>query len=159
VYKGLSRLALVFFTWHSLRVSWHGKEQIHNQNDFQYPLHMPKLWKAVLTVLQEVGDRSGCHQLPERSLKIRSYTFPVCARCTGVFLGQVSAILVCIFGLSIPPILSVGMLSIMGIDWLIQQIGWKESTNIRRLITGTGGGFGLFSLFLFCFGQIWEWLI
>ncbi|MGG7175281.1 DUF2085 domain-containing protein [Clostridium neonatale] len=25
----------------------------------------------------------GCHQLPDRSFFIRSYQFPICARCTG----------------------------------------------------------------------------
>jgi uncharacterized membrane protein len=28
-----------------------------------------------------------CHQLPEHSFKISSFTFPVCARCTGIYLG------------------------------------------------------------------------
>ncbi|MGN0178214.1 MAG: DUF2085 domain-containing protein [Monoglobaceae bacterium] len=34
----------------------------------------------------------------------------------------------------------------MFIDWYIQYLKINESTNIRRLITGTLGGFGLMSL-------------
>ena len=34
-------------------------------------------------------------------------------------------------------------------DWLIQFIKVKESTNIRRLITGLLGGFGLSNLYYF----------
>ena len=36
--------------------------------------------------------------------------------------------------------------AIMFIDWCIQYLKIKESTNIRRLITGILGGFGIMSL-------------
>ncbi len=110
---------------------------------------MSKLRVSVLNLLQEVGDRSGCHQMPERSFRIGDYTFPVCARCTGVFVGQVLAVVAFLFGFRCSPVLSAALLSLMGADWLIQRLGWMESTNPRRFVTGICGGFGLFSLYLF----------
>ena len=154
--KGMHRLAPLFHTGHSLRIVRHGKRTIQVKDDVHDHARMSKLWKSVLGLLQEIGDRSGCHQLPERSFRIRSYTFPVCARCTGVFLGQVSAVVACVFGLSVSPLPSLFLLSVMGIDWSIQRVGWVESTNLRRLISGLCGGFGLFSLYLFGLAQIWR---
>lgn len=37
-------------------------------------------------------------------------------------------------------------LAIMGVDWGLQEIRIKESTNFRRLITGVLGGFGFYSI-------------
>lgn len=41
--------------------------------------------------LMVFGQNMGCHQMPERSFFIRGKQFPVCARCTGVFLGNIAA--------------------------------------------------------------------
>lgn len=117
---------------------------------------MSRLRTQVLTLLQDIGDRSGCHQMAERSFRVRGYTFPVCARCTGVFFGQILAVLLLPFGIVCPWYIAIGLLGIMGLDWLLQRIGLKESTNIRRLVTGIFGGFGLFSLYIFIFMLLLE---
>ena len=31
-----------------------------------------------------------CHRLPERTFKIRNHYFPVCSRCTGIYIGAFS---------------------------------------------------------------------
>ena len=41
--------------------------------------------------LMILGSNSGCHQLPNRSFYINGKKFPVCARCTGVFIGNLVA--------------------------------------------------------------------
>ena len=41
--------------------------------------------------LMRLGRSSGCHQMPERSFFIRGKQFPVCARCTGVMIGNIAA--------------------------------------------------------------------
>lgn len=112
---------------------------------------MPKLRISFLNLLQEIGDRSGCHQIPERSFKIKGYTFPVCARCTGVFVGQSSVIILLLSGFKCPPVIAIALVLLMGLDWFIQKVGIKESTNLRRLITGVCGGFGLFSIYVYIF--------
>lgn len=97
----------------------------------------------------EWGARTGCHQRPDRSFYIHGYQFPVCARCTGVFLGYL---------LSVPCFLSMGYqrlrnsalagCMVMFLDWLLQALHIKSSTNSRRFITGAAGGFGLMVLWI-----------
>lgn len=42
--------------------------------------------------LWNLGKKLGCHQLPERSFYWHGYQFPVCARCTGVYIGELLAL-------------------------------------------------------------------
>ena len=113
---------------------------------------------SILNFLQAIGDRSGCHQMPERSLHINGYIFPVCARCTGVFFGQLLAVILLIFGVICPWYAAATLLGLMGLDWLIQQTGIRESTNARRLVTGVFGGFGLFSLYIAAGVLLYHWV-
>lgn len=93
--------------------------------------------------LMEFGKRMGCHQMPERSFFFKGYQFPICARCTGVFIGELIAIILLLCSIKINFIVSVALLLLMGMDWGLQFIKILESNNIRRLITGISGGFGL----------------
>ncbi len=97
-----------------------------------------ELWSE----LMKIGTYTGCHQMPERSFFFKGYQFPVCARCTGVIIGYIAAtVYVALF---LPNFVS-GLLCcvIMFIDWCVQYLKIKQSTNIRRLITGIIGGFGI----------------
>lgn len=97
-------------------------------------------WKKWMVI----GEKTGCHQLPERSFFIGGYQMPVCARCTGAMLGYI---------LAVPLYLKFGFkagLSFFGcvamlVDWSIQKAGIKESTNKRRFATGLLGGIGILS--------------
>lgn len=106
-------------------------------------------------VLDEIGARSGCHRLPERSFFYQGHQFPICARCTGVCIGELSALLIHLF-CQIPWTISVFFLSVMGFDWGIQELGIKTSTNRRRFITGILGGLGLFSIYIAVFKHIFQ---
>lgn len=87
----------------------------------------------------------GCHQLPERSFFIRGRQFPMCARCTGVWAGYLLGI--CLYAFyKIPIWLDFLFCELMFADWLIQYIDLRQSTNIRRLITGLLCGAGLIQL-------------
>ena len=110
---------------------------------------MPKLRESMVNLIYEIGNHSGCHQIPERSFFYNGRQFPVCARCTGVFIGQIAAIILN-FITNVSAIICFFFLCIMGIDWLIQEAGIKESTNRRRFLSGVLGGFGLFNLY--CIG-------
>lgn len=115
--------------------------------------------KWLKRTLQWIGDNSGCHQKPERSFFIKGWQFPICARCTGVTVGQFAAVTsaICKKTASIP--VAVFFLIIMGADWGIQEAGIKESTNSRRFVTGFLGGFGLYTLYVHVFKMlvyIWK---
>ena len=108
---------------------------------------MSRLRQSFLENIRILGNQSGCHQLPERSLFYKGKQFPVCARCTGVTIGHLTAILLNLFRFQVSLVKSIFLLSVMGFDWGIQYFQVKESTNVRRLITGFMGGFGLFNIY------------
>ncbi|TGM09654.1 DUF2085 domain-containing protein [Leptospira yasudae] len=89
-----------------------------------------------------------CHQWEERSFSYKGHPFPVCARCTGVYIGQ--CIAVCLSFLfwvqSIEIFLLLILIVPMGIDWSLQEFCGVESTNIRRFLTGFLGGFGFYGI-------------
>ena len=88
------------------------------------------------------GHFLGCHQIAERSFFIKGYQFPICARCSGVALGEIIA-LTCIWFLKIPLWVSLILLIPMLIDWSLQFFKILKSSNIRRFLTGILCGFGL----------------
>jgi len=96
-----------------------------------------------------VGDWIGCHQLPERSLYFRHTQFPVCARCTGVLIGQSTALLAAVLGIHAGTVAGLVMMVPMSVDWAVQYLGLRESTNARRLVTGVLGGAGYITVLLF----------
>lgn len=101
----------------------------------------------------EWGAKLGCHQMPERSFFYKGYQFPVCARCTGVLLSTVPAILVfCFKRLSVK--ICALLSSVMFLDWFAQFLEIRESTNARRLVTGLIGGFGVTTLHLHIYRSV-----
>lgn len=95
--------------------------------------------------LMELGAKTGCHQKPERSFSYHGYQFPICARCTGVILGYIIAV-ISFFHKGFYKKSSIAGCIIMLGDWMLQKTGLKESANPRRLITGIAGGFGIMSI-------------
>lgn len=110
-----------------------------------------KMWMR----LMDFGDRVGCHQIANRSFFINGYQFPVCARCIGVIIGEIVAILLILLRINIDFVWAVTLLLVMGADWFLQYINWIESNNTRRMITGISGGIGLtylyYRIFVFIF--------
>jgi uncharacterized membrane protein len=106
---------------------------------------MSKLWSSVLDFLWEAGHHA-CHQMPERSFFYKGEQLPVCARCTGTALGQLLFLLFA-SRRGIKNIVCMLLLLPLGIDWSIQFVGIRESTNRRRLVTGLLGGFAVFGLY------------
>lgn len=103
------------------------------------------------------GQILGCHQIPERSFFYKEFQFPVCARCTGVIISAIIAIpLFFFYKLDIR--IAVLMSFIMFLDWFIQFLKIKQSTNIRRFITGIIGGFGWTYIHLYVYLAIYTFI-
>lgn len=103
----------------------------------------------------KIGDKLGCHQMPERSFFYKGYQFPVCARCTGVIISAVLALIV--FRRKKIPLKTCFLLSsVMLIDWMVQYLEIQESNNKRRLVTGLIGGFGYSTLHLYFYKYIFD---
>ncbi len=114
--------------------------------------------KKVYQKLMCLGASCGCHQMPERSFFIKGRQFPICARCTGVIIGNIAAYIL-FFLCAPPPELCVMGCAVMFTDWFIQYIGICPSTNIRRLITGIIGGGSLATIYCMAIEQILQILI
>ena len=60
-------------------------------------------WSAVVLVVYGAG-RVVCHQLSERSFHLWAHQMPVCARCTGIYVGaSVAALAAGAFRLPVAP--------------------------------------------------------
>ena len=103
-------------------------------------------YSSLRKVLGTLGDWLGCHQLPERSFFYKDVQFPLCARCTGVLIGQTIMLVISLTGIFIPFWAGFLLMFPMGIDWSLQYFASKESTNVRRLISGFLGGCGYIAI-------------
>lgn len=100
--------------------------------------------------LMRLGRACGCHQLPDRSFYYRNFQFPLCARCTGILIGQfIIGPIVFLLGFR-SLIWSFIFIGLMGLDGGLQYLKIYPSTNIRRLITGLLSGIA-FTTLLFLF--------
>jgi uncharacterized membrane protein len=86
-----------------------------------------------------------CHQIPTRCFWIAGAPMLICARCTGLFLGQLTAVL---FRRARIQHLSTAMilLSIMFVSWVGGHFFIPENYHIERLVTGFCGGLGSYTL-------------
>jgi uncharacterized membrane protein len=96
--------------------------------------------------------RLMCHGRPERSLDLFGVPMPICARCTGIYLGLIAGLFV--YWLvqfasekAFKRIALIGLVP-LGVDGLTQLTGLRESTNALRIATGLVAGlaFGLWIL-------------
>ena len=95
-----------------------------------------------------------CHQLDERSFHIGIRKLPLCARCTGIYIGFVLS-LISIWFYTLPLPLSILFIIAMVLDGYIQLVTHYTSTNFRRLLTGLLFGWSLLSLVVGFVNQIW----
>ena len=91
----------------------------------------------------------GCHCLDERSFHFKGKKFPICARCTGIMVGNIIAIISLFF--YIPAWYYLALLLIpLALDGGIQYLTKYRSNNPLRFITGILWGYAIIVLiFLF----------
>jgi len=89
-----------------------------------------------------------CHQLPFRSLFFDGIQCPVCARCASIYVFTgAGLVFLRLRGYGAREfkmnwLLLALLLAPTGIDGATQWLGWRESTNVLRLITGAPYGLG-----------------
>lgn len=93
-----------------------------------------------------------CHGRVERCFELFGAPMPICARCTGIYLGMLAGL----FAFPLIPVLRervmrmVAFVAILplGLDGLTQLFGLRESVNPLRVATGliAGMAFGLWIL-------------
>ena len=88
-----------------------------------------------------------CHRIPDRTFKFKNHYFPICARCTGIYISALSYYLIAAF---VPIVYNVeliilGILLIVptAIDGISQLFNKRESNNNLRFLTGLLTGIGL----------------
>lgn len=120
------------------------------------------------------ADAAGyavCHRIPARSFLINDRPMPLCARCSGMYLGALLAMgYLSSFGRrgGMPPLkiaaVLVAFVAAFGIDgansylhFFPQVEGLYEPHNILRLVTGTGVGLGIGSVLVPVIHQtLWQ---
>jgi uncharacterized membrane protein len=90
-----------------------------------------------------------CHQYPTRCFWIFDRPWALCARCASAYLGLSAAAILLRPRLPFLKRALIGtiLVAIAAIDPAIQLLGFYESINFARLITGLMGGIGAFLLF------------
>jgi len=121
-----------------------------------FTLLLSPLWPASILVKADAVAYAVCHRLPDHSFHLAGRQLPLCARCTGTFLGVSWGLLGLIpkgKASRLPPvkllILLVGFIMLMGVDGLNSYLSFVglphlyEPHNTLRLITGTLYGLSL----------------
>ncbi|MFS0779399.1 DUF2085 domain-containing protein [Neobacillus sp. 3P2-tot-E-2] len=92
--------------------------------------------------LKMLIDIVPCHRMKSRSLTIKGYTLPICARCTGILLGYLFFPFLFVFDLSLPLWLGILLNFPMVLDGWTQKRNIRMSNNTLRLSTGIVSGLG-----------------
>ncbi|MCL2114705.1 MAG: DUF2085 domain-containing protein [Methanobrevibacter sp.] len=87
-----------------------------------------------------------CHRIPDRTFKVKKYYFPVCARCTGIYLSGFTYFFIATFTPIIYSmeliILAILLIIPTAVDGISQLLNKRESNNNLRFLTGLFAGIG-----------------
>ncbi len=87
-----------------------------------------------------------CHRIPERTIHIKGRPMPLCARCTGILIGALWAMLYLLFSWTNVGFfgLLVGIILMLPgvMDGVTQLLEYRVSNNLLRLVTGLFMGVG-----------------
>lgn len=102
---------------------------------------------ALWMTLMELCSKTGCHQRPDRSFFLFGCQMPLCARCTGIALGQLAGAIVS--AVKTPSALVSALLLVpCALDGGLQLLTGRPSTNARRFVTGILAGLGVAFLYV-----------
>ena len=110
-----------------------------------------KMWIKSMNFCQKYCK---CHQIPERSFFIKGYQIPLCARCTGIAIGQILAFFINPF-IQFSWWIILFMIPLM-VDGTVQYYTSYRSNNFKRIVTGIMYGFSFVSFFWGLIRFIWT---
>jgi uncharacterized membrane protein len=96
--------------------------------------------------------RMMCHGRVERCFFLFDVPMPICARCTGIYLGMLAGVaafpLIPMLRERVMRIVALVAILPLGLDGVTQLMGFRESVNPLRVATGVIAGlaFGLWIL-------------
>lgn len=99
-----------------------------------------------------------CHRRPDRSIHINGKPFPLCARCMSILLGYLFIPILYFLPFTLDWWIGILCQLPMLVDGTTQYFGWRESTNVLRMITGGLSGFGLSILVIWLSQNIVKWV-
>jgi uncharacterized membrane protein len=86
-----------------------------------------------------------CHGFPERCLTLFGVPMPICARCTGIYIGLLAGLLafaaVPWVSAQVMRWVALAAVTPLAIDGLTQLVRLRTSTNPLRMTTGVVAGF------------------
>lgn len=77
-----------------------------------------------------------CHRRKDRCITFFNLDKYLCARCVGIVAGVPVGIAIALMNIHFNFLLSVGFMIPMALDGLSQAVGFRESNNFLRLVTG-----------------------
>lgn len=120
--------------------------------------------------LQAIGY-SVCHQIPSHSFQIGSDPFPICSRCSGMYLGVFSGVIILLLQrqrLMVPSKWQYSFFALLIIAWIIDGgnsflvnslgvVPLYQPTNQLRFLTGFGMGLCIAVAVFFLFNfVVWK---
>jgi uncharacterized membrane protein len=114
-----------------------------------------------------------CHQIADRSFQVDGHPLPLCARCTGIYLGVMTGFAILVLSdrrrsAELPPTRLIAILAVfvvvMGLDGINSFLhlfpgyaGPYEPSNTLRLLTGSLAGTAMINLLLPAFNtSLWA---
>ena len=92
-----------------------------------------------------------CHRRKDRSIPFFGLEKIFCSRCIGMLLGVIGGVSLIVIGQKIPLAIGVALCLPLIVDGFSQLLGYRESNNLIRLITGF-----LFGLVVACIWQLFS---
>jgi uncharacterized membrane protein len=95
---------------------------------------------------RKLGLALFCHRIPERCFTIFGHESFLCSRCTGIGIGVLAFLGTLLFHAQVPLIARMALIAPMLIDSFSQLLGFRESNNTLRFLTGFSFAVGFLSL-------------
>ncbi|NQU79744.1 DUF2085 domain-containing protein [Candidatus Woesearchaeota archaeon] len=89
-----------------------------------------------LTIFNKKFALCSCHRKTERSMWFFGLEKYLCSRCLGILLGGLIASFIHFYGLHFSLLFSLVLTIPLFIDGFSQSLGYRESNNSLRIITG-----------------------